>query len=280
MNSSIKKINFHPCIISLDKLNIKQIKLKRTNSKQKGIELNLQKKTIFHQRSKSKECLSTNKQLIHELCKIDKGKKLIINKAELFHNIKKKSTLLNNNIRPLQSKGLSRSNSISNIEQISSSDASTATSKRIPKKNNYSKNHTNYIQHYIPKIKNETKIVIRNIDNINKRKNTQIRYNNNSLSLLSEDSVFNISKHRTSSNNDSSSNKQNSIKHSTSNSKEKSKSDVDLTYSDDEVLSNRKKCDKMIKKTLVRNRTIIKNNTNDFISFYKEMNMKLFGIYK
>lgn len=280
MNSSIKKINFHPCIISLDKLNIKQIKLKRTNSKQKGIELNLQKKTIFHQRSKSKECLSTNKELIHESCKIDKAKKLFINKAELFHNIKKKSTLLNNNIRPLQSKGLSRSNSISNIEQISSSDASTATSKRIPKKNNYSKNNTNYIQHYIPKIKNETKIVIRNIDNINKRKNTQIRYNNNSLSLLSEDSVFNISKHRTSSNNDSSSNKQNSIKHSTSNSKEKSKSDVDLTYSDDEVLSNRKKCDKMIKKTLVRNRTIIKNNTNDFISFYKEMNMKLFGIYK
>ena len=268
MNSSIKKINFHPCIISLDKLNIKQIKLKRTNSKQKGIELNLQKKTIFHQRSKSKECSSTNKELIHELCKIDKGKKLFINKAELFHNIKKKSTLLNNNIRPLQFKGLSRSNSISNIEQISLSDASTATSKRIPKKNNYSKNNTNYIQHYIPKIKNETKIVIRNIDNINKRKNTQIRYNNNSLSLLSEDSVFNNSKHRTSSNNDSSSNK------------EKSKSDVDLTYSDDEVLSNRKKCDKMIKKTLVRNRTIIKNNTNDFISFYKEMNMKLFGIYK
>ena len=152
MNSSIKKTNFHPCIISLDKLNIKQIKFKRTNSKHKGIELNLHNKKIIHQRSKSKECSSINKELKND----DKGKKLIINKAELFHNIKKK-TILNNNIRPLQSKGLSRSNSISNIEQISSSDASTATSKRIPKKSNCSKNNTNYIQHYIPKINNETK---------------------------------------------------------------------------------------------------------------------------
>ena len=276
MNSSIQKTNFHPCIISLDKLNIKQIKFKRTNSKNKGIELNLHNKKIIHQRSKSKECSSINKELKND----GKGKKLIINKAELFHNIKKK-TILNNNIRPLQSKGLSRSNSISNIEQISSSDASTATSKRIPKKSNCSKNNTNYIQHYIPKINNETKRYLRNIDKNKKRKNTQIRCNNNnSLSLLSEDSVFNISKHISTSNNDSSSNKQNRIKHSTSNSKEKSKSNVDLTYSDDEVISNRKKCDKMIKKTLIRNRTIINNNTNNFIAFYKEMNMKLFGIYK
>ena len=111
---------------------------------------------------------------------------------------------------------------------------------------------------------------------------SQAKYNN-SLSLLSEDSVFNNSKHRSTSNtnNDSLSNKQNSIKHSNSNSKEKSKSEIDLTYSDDEILSNRKKCDKMIKKTLKRNQTIISNsNTNDFISFYKEMNKKLFGINK
>ena len=65
----------------------------------------------------------------------------------------------------------------------------------------------------------------------------------------------------------------------------KSKSiSIDFTYFDDEVLSNRKKSEMLIKQTLVKRKENKKNDNNyikeDFLSFYEEMNKKLFGMGK
>ena len=119
---------------------------------------------------------------------------------------------------------------------------------------------------------------------------TQYKNLDKSLSLLSEDSVFSNSKHRSSSNthNDSSSNKVSSLKYSSNNSNsldKKNKSiSIDFTYFDDEVLSNRKKSEMLIKQTLVKRKENKKNDNNyikeDFLSFYEEMNKKLFGMGK
>ena len=114
----------------------------------------------------------------------------------------------------------------------------------------------------------------------NLSKSINVKKNENSLTLISEDSVFNNSKQRSISgnHNDSSSNKI-SLKYSSNNSNtlsfdKKSKDSIDYTYTDDEIQSTYRKT----KNKLQINNNMINNKiNNDFLSFCHEMNQKLFG---
>jgi hypothetical protein len=114
----------------------------------------------------------------------------------------------------------------------------------------------------------------------NLSKSINIKKNENSLTLISEDSVFNNRKQRSISgnHNDSSSNKI-SLKYSSNNSNtlsfdKKSKDSIDYTYTDDEIQSTYRKT----KNKLQINNNMINNKiNNDFLSFCHEMNQKLFG---
>lgn len=328
MNSNKKYIH-QSKLISLEQFNVKPMILTSSETKKKRSELmrknsnkgspskaNVPKKKEDNSNKKAKE-YHHNK---NASCYIIGGKNqnIVINKIDLFKNIKKKSIFFSNKL-PSCVKNIKRSNSINNLEQTSknSTDATltTSTSKRIKEqkkgseiskeKINISKKINNITKKtaiinntdtFIPKHRQEPKIFLRNFTKKKKKKifsvnltNFKTEYKNpdRSLSLLSEDSVFNNSKHRSSSNthNDSSSNKMSSLKYSSNNSnslEKKSKSiSIDFTYSDDEVLSNRKKSEMLIKQTLGKRKE--KNNKDnnytkaDFLSFYEEMNKKLFG---
>ncbi len=102
--------------------------------------------------------------------------------------------------------------------------------------------------------------------------NNQDFLNSKNKSLLSEDSVFNID---------------GSQKHSTKNSNTgsfKSKSiSLDLTYSDDEIASNRKKSQQMLNRA-TNDKILIKKEDEkekkkqvSFAEFCEEMNKKLFS---
>lgn len=330
--NSINKCNHHSKLISLDQFNVKPMILTGSDTKKKKIEVinkkiykrspsktNIFKKKEDNNNIKNKEYHHTKNVSCYVIG--GKNKNIVINKIDLFKNIKKNSILFSNKLPP-NIKNIKRSNSINNLEQTSknSTDATltTITSKRIKenkngseipkeksgiskKQNNKNKKiaTSNNIYKFIPKHNKEPKICFRNLQKKKRKKNfsvnltnyiTQYKNLDKSLSLLLEDSVFSNSKHRSSSNthNDSSSNKVSSLKYSSNNSNsldKKSKSiSIDFTYSDDEVLSNRKKSEMLIKQTLVKRKENKKNDNNyikeDFLSFYEEMNKKLFGMGK
>jgi hypothetical protein len=243
---------------------------------------------------------------------VEKNKKVILNKIEMFKNIKKQNP---SSIK----KKIIRSNSNSIIEPVSTKTSSeiivSTTSKRLKipshhiklfkedlKKFNLDKKpKINYISTEYPKhskhfhlINNKklniSECVYNQFFNKNKKpkknltnnlsKSINIKKNENSLTLISEDSVFNNSKQRSISgnHNDSSSNKI-SLKYSSNNSNtlsfdKKSKDSIDYTYTDDEIQSTYRKT----KNKLQINNNMINNKiNNDFLSFCHEMNQKLFG---
>ena len=245
---------------------------------------------------------------------VEKNKKVILNKIEMFKNIKKQNP---SSIK--KNKKLKRSNSNSILEPVSTKTSSeitvSTTSKRLKipshhiklfkedlKKFNLDKKpKINYISTEYPKhskhfhLINNKKLNIsesfyNQFFNKNKKpkkhltnnlsKSNNIKKNENSLTLISEDSVFNNSKQRSISgnHNDSSSNKI-SLKYSSNNSNtlsfdKKSKDSIDYTYTDDEIQSTYRKT----KNKLQINNNMINNKiNNDFLSFCHEMNQKLFG---
>ena len=319
INKNLKKSNSKTKI-----LDYKNLKFQKNEKK------NLVKSLILnnnHQKSFSKENINNieidkikNKYHSKNISSLigEKNKNIILKKFEMFKNIKKQKP---NSINK-KNKKISRSNSNSNLEPISTKTSSEMTVSTTSKRLKISSHHVKLFKEDLKKFNLDKKPKINYIStesqkhskhlhlinnknlsisecvlnqflkNKNKKpKNTltnnlsrsiNVKKNENSLTLISEDSVFNNSKQRSSSgnHNDSSSNKI-SLKYSSNNSNtisfdKKSKDSIDYTYTDDEVQSTYRKT---INKLQINNNNINnKINNEDFLSFCNEMNQKLFGI--
>ena len=258
----------------------------------------------------------------------DKNRNIIFNKIEMFKNIKKQKPQFSNQKSKKISRSNSNSNLEPTSTKTSSDVTVSTASKRLKiynnpvrffkddlKKFNFDKKQKkqNYIstesqkhsKHFhlinnknlsisecvLDKFLNNKNKTQKNNINHNLSRSINIKKNENSLTLISEDSVFNNSKQRSTSgnHNDSSSNKI-SLKYSSNNSNtisfdKKSKDSIDYTYTDDEVQSTyRKQKNKLQINNNNNNNNNNKNMTNnkinneDFLSFCNEMNQKLFGM--
>ena len=327
------KIAFHSLFVNIDKVNKfihknnnKQQKKQTSSSKTKKVCAQIKPSSQI----KITKCQNTKKKTQIILNKADMFKH-VKKQSDIFTNklqISNQSSNMSIKSGKTEKTNISRSNSISNLDPSTDATITTTTSKRIIKDLNSnliakSKNqHCLYLStdlcdskkkekpkqnKFIPFKKEKLSIDLiynNNAKQKKRQKNKSMTINSNflntntikegSLSLLSEDSIFNLSKHRSTSNthNDSGSNKI-SMKHSSkSNSldKKNKSTSIDFTYSDDEVLSNRKKCKQLIMKNFEKQeqnkhkqQMNNKNNTNkkeslDFESFCNALNERLFGI--
>ena len=319
------KVVFHSLFVNIDK--VSKLIHNKSNIQDKKQKLFSKNKKVTTQNKPSSQISNTKFQ------DIKKKTKLVLNKVDMFKNVKKQSEIFTNQLQinnqssnlsiksgKTEKTSISRSNSISNFDP---STDSTTTSKRMIKDihsnlTTKTKNsHCSYLNTEFSDVKKKAKLkqnyVIPNQNNKlsveliynnkkpkKRQKNKSMTLNSNvlntntynkegNLSILSEDSIFNFSKHRSTSNthNESGSNKINKKHSSKSNSfDKKSKStSIDLTYSDDEVISNRKKCKQLIIKNFEKHEKI-KNKQQlndkqkdclDFESFCNELNERLFG---
>lgn len=250
----------------------------KSNISTTGLTLNIVKKNLF-KNSPPKEQTKNSKQK---------------NKNELTLG-KKKSLILSKN----KGKNITRTNSITNLETPTTvTSATTTATKRV---NNHTsannekkkKNDINKSNHFIredfiykpniteicsKKLKNSK---INNKNNISLSNKTSIpNYYLNELDLLSEDSVFNFSKQT--SNNVTGHNSKEKYK-TLSNNGESEQLTISYTYTDDEET-----CKSRTKRNVneAHNKTYVirqdyGNNAammnEDFLSFYEEMNKKLFA---
>ena len=181
---------------------------------------------------------------------------------------------------------VSRSNSISNLEQTTTLTSSTTnTSKRINKKKNTPKQKETMQVFQTEETNFNYKPHITEVNIIETKKNyksdnyiTTNMITANEYDLLSEDSVFNYSKN-TSNNVTNNNSKEKNIK-TISGNNDSGHQTISYTYSDDEGSVTKKTIDKRTKRNKQSNMNTNNNislYSEDFLTFCAKMNQKLFS---